>query len=197
MVPDQAIHLWPAPLGAVPQPVGGTIEGAQSAIPLARAPAVLSPGPAGSLLLAPSSSKPRDFVVVEPFFNQRKQLRLFAFFSDQVAPLVNGEPAPRLAVMSPGDSFQWATSIRVRVALFNNPRVGPPPELVLGKPCPVCRAAFAPTSITVSCQYGVVLHCDADEKEGLQCAQLRRECPVCKRPLALTEGYVNPPSDED
>jgi hypothetical protein len=191
--PFQEVHLWP-----VPSVVGSSLA-SQAAVPLR-----LPPGPFELPSAAPACSQsageagPAGSVLLEPFFNWRKQLRLLAIFRAHSDPHVNGAPAPRVAVLSPGDFFQWAPGFGgFRVALFSKPQVGPPPSAVLGKPCPVCRVPFAATATCVSCLCGVVLHCEPDEKEGLQCAQLRRECPVCKRPVVLTEGYVYPPCHED
>ena len=169
-----------------------------SALRLPFRPTVLADDlPASPALVAPGRSGATPGVLVEPFFNPRKQLRLLAWFPEAADPQVNGEPAPRWVVLAPGDFFQWAPGHSFRVALFNKPQIGPPPVSVLGKSCPVCRVPFAATSTCVACLCGVVLHCEPDEKEGLQCAQMRRECPVCRRPIVLTEGYVNPPNHED
>ena len=136
-------------------------------------------------------------VMIEPVLNQSKQARLLARFPEASDPRVNGEAAPCWVVLAPGDVFTWSHGPSFRVALFNKPQVGPPPAHVIGKPCPVCRVPFSSAATTVACLCGIVLHCEPDAKEGLQCAQLRRECPVCKRSLVLTEGDVDALPDED
>jgi hypothetical protein len=136
-------------------------------------------------------------VLLEPFFNRHRHLKLFARFPESASPVLNGDPAPRWVILSPGDVFQWEPGFIFRVGLFNKPHVGTPPAEIQGKPCPVCRVPFTGTTTCVMCLCGVALHCETDEKDALQCAQLRRECPVCRRPVVLTEGYLDPPSDED
>jgi hypothetical protein len=144
---------------------------------------------------ASPSSAPGPDVLVEPILNASNQLRLLVAFSRGSSPQLNGEPAPHRVVLAPGDHIQWLPDRSFRVALFNTPRIGPPPPSVLGKPCPNCRVPFTADAICLACICGVVLHC-APEEEGLQCAQMRRECPACKKPLALTAGYVDPPGHE-
>ncbi len=192
---NQELHLWPVN----PDPRQLVADQSASVIRLPHAPALLgdeSPLNASPSWTRHSAASPLG-VLVEPFFNQRKQLRLLAWFPAASAPQVNGEPAPRLVVLAPGDFFQWAPRHCCRIVLFNKPQIGAPPVPVLGKPCPICRVPFSPTSTCVTCVCGVVLHCEPDEKAGLQCAQMRRECPVCRRPIVLKEGYADPPSDED
>jgi hypothetical protein len=124
-------------------------------------------------------------------------LRVLVRFPPDSTPQVNGEPAPPLAVLSPGDFFQWSSAGALRVALFAEPLIGPPPPSALGRPCPVCRVPFVASSSCVACQCGVVLHCEPDGPDALQCAQMSRACPVCHRPIVLTEGYLNPTADDD
>jgi hypothetical protein len=119
-----------------------------------------------------------------------------AHFPPGSAPRVNGEAAPSLVVLAPGDFFQTAPGFGFTVALFCHPQVGAPPAGVVGRPCPFCRVPFAATATTFTCGCGAVLHCEVDAQHGLQCAQMSQACPVCKRPIALEEGYVTP-LDED
>jgi len=137
-----------------------------------------------------------DGVLVEPFFNQRKQLKLLATFPFGADARVNGEPAPRRAVLEVGDVVQWAAGVAFHVTVFNRPRVGPPPADLVGKACPICQVPFPPDTTTYTCACGCVFHCEADEKDGLQCAQLRGECPRCRRPVVLEPGYAFIPGNE-
>jgi len=190
---NQEIHLWPAALTPAPPP---TAQPPPVRLPFA--PAMLSrTTDAFALAPTPADQAAAPGVFVEPFVNARKQLRLLARFPEASIPQVNGEPAPRWIVLAPGDFFHWAPGFGFCVALFSKPQIGPPPASVLGRPCPVCRVPFADTTTTVTCLCGVVLHCEVDKAQGLQCAQIRRECPICKRAVVLTEGYVNAPSHED
>ena len=189
---NQELHLLPDARSVGPTELGAT-----------RPPLRNGPGPTQlpTEWLTPPSTVIRDpalttGTVVEPFLNAANQLRLLAIFTKASAAQVNGEPAPRRFVLAPGDHVQWQPGRGFRVALFNKPQIGPPPASALAKPCPNCRVPFAADATCLICTCGTVLHCEPEE-QGLQCAQMRRECPACKRRLSLTEGYVNPPSNED
>jgi hypothetical protein len=151
----------------------------------------LAPAPAAAGQAAASG------VEVEPFFNSRNQLRLLARFPAAADPQVNGVPASRWVVLVPGDFFQWTPGVGYHLVLFNKPRIGAPIPALRGKPCPVCRVPFVATATCVLCLCGIALHCETNAKDGLQCAQLRRECPACQRPIVLTEGYLDPPLHDD
>jgi hypothetical protein len=187
----QELHLWPALSGTRPVLVRERLP----ALRLPNEPAAISLTPLACVPLGQGVG-PGD-VLVEPVLNQRQQLKLLMRFPEAAFPVVNGEPAPRLFVLGPADFVQWGQGPGFHVALFSRPQIGPPPAAVLGKPCAVCRVPFVADSICTTCLCGAVLHCEQDRQEGLQCAQLRPDCPVCRRPLMLTEGYVNPPCDEE
>ena len=135
-------------------------------------------------------------LLVESFTTQNQQLRLFAKFPLETVVQVNGAPAPRVVVLAPGDFVQWNDKLAFYVLAYHKPQIGPPPASILGKLCPVCKLPFAPDTVCVACACGVHLHCVPAEP-GLRCAQWRRNCLVCARPLVLTEGYVNSPPHED
>ena len=164
-------------------------------------PAWLVPADGGAVraLGAGPGGEPQGAVVVEPFISPRRQLRLFARFTRGTSALVNGEPAPRYAVLAPGDELHWAAGCACRLALFIRPQIGPPPRSALGKPCPVCRTPFVERTTCVTCVCGVTLHCEADAAEPLQCAQQARDCPICRRPIVLTPAYVgfDPAANEE
>ncbi|HOC56185.1 MAG TPA: hypothetical protein PKI20_11235 [Verrucomicrobiota bacterium] len=160
--------------------------------PLAGEAPPLCPVPAGVSHFAGREPAFPVPVVLEPVRQQRGHLRLLARFSQAGAAQVNGEPAPSTVVLAPGDWFRCGTGPVVRVALFNRPQLGPPPAAELGKPCLVCSVPFTTAATCLVCPCGLVLHCEPDERDGLQCAQLRRTCPRCGRTLALDESYVNP-----
>ncbi len=192
---QQEIHLLP--VAGAGRGGNADIVSALSALKPPAAPARLIVVSSGECALLPLTENEAAGVLMEPFSDSRKQLRLFVAFSRQDRPTINGEPAPSLAVLAPGDFFQWAPGASFAVALFARPQIGPPPAAALGKPCPVCFVPFAADTICYSCACGVRLHCEADKPGALQCAQLRRECPVCRRPLVLSEGYVDPPLNQD
>ena len=192
----QEMHLRPAQMSQA-ELVGQGEAPASAALALPFAMAALrSEAGAAGLAVIQNGERERA-VVVEPFFNRRQQLRLFAMFPPGSEPWVNGHAAAAMVVMSPGDYFRWGQEPGYTVALFSRPLIGPPPPAaVLGKACPVCRLPFAADQTCVSCACGAVLHCEKDEAK-LQCAYLRSTCVVCRRRLVLTEGYVTPPSDEE
>jgi hypothetical protein len=194
--PHQELCLWPVSPPSVRGAPGRCGPLCPQPLRLAFAPARLVSLPGGAHLVSPPAGAPDSGVILEPFF-ARKQLRLFAAFTPRDLPMINGEPGPSLAVLSPGDCFQCATGYCFSVVLYARPQIGPPPAAVLGKPCPVCLLDFAAGATCYTCPCGVVLHCEADKPEALQCAQLRRECPVCGRQLILTEGYVNAPVEDE
>ncbi len=125
----------------------------------------------------------------EPLRSKRHQHRLLALFPRGCRPLVNGDPAPPIVVLSPGDRISWGQSKSFAVAVYHRPEIGPPPASSVGRPCPTCRVPLAADTRTLTCPCGVSLHCELDAKDGLQCARVSPNCPVCHRPLVLTEGY--------
>lgn len=180
---SQELHLVPIPLtpetipAVRPQP-----------IPLRFAPFSLSEYLEG--IQDPNGAESARAVLLEPFWNEQHQLRLFACFSEGIWPVINGEAASRLSLMAPGDEFSWSPGgLAFRVALYVRPLVGPPPKNVLGKPCPVCRVPFVPTTTCFTCGCGAVTHCEGPGVESLQCALLAPTCVVCRRAVVLVEGY--------
>lgn len=133
---------------------------------------------------------------VEPFRNRYGHARVFAQFAPGTSPTVNGEPAPVSFVLAPGDVVHWLNDEGgFKVGLFNRPDIGPPPETLIGKPCPVCRVPLAKQSMCVRCACGAAMHCEPDGQDSLQCAQLRQACPVCNRQLTTQEGYLEETAD--
>jgi hypothetical protein len=135
-------------------------------------------------------------VALEVLTTRQLQVRLLATFPSSVAPQVNGEPAPHRTLLAPGDVVAWADR-QYRVVLINRPRIGPPPENWWGKNCPLCRVPFVAQTTAVQCRCGVLLHCEPDGAEALQCAQLSRSCPVCQKPIVLTETILPSPNHDD
>jgi hypothetical protein len=108
------------------------------------------------------------------------------------APLrVNGTPAPQVALLREKDHVAFGAAAFF-VAVFHRPRIGAPPEALIGKECPVCLGPITASARVYVCSgCGSALHCDADENnpEALQCARLSNECVVCSRPIGLTEKF--------
>jgi hypothetical protein len=194
--PHQEIHLWPELL-SLRAGSGSSGPGVEfKPLPLPFAPMKLTDLRESPQLVAPLAASAGGSVLLEPFFNPRHQLALLATFSPESAPRVNGQPSPGRVVLGLGDHFQWSPGIAFHVTIFNQPRVGPPSAAQIGRPCPVCRVPFTTESRCYACFCGTVLHCEDDEQRGLQCAQLRQECPRCRRPVRLEEGYAFTPEDD-
>jgi hypothetical protein len=111
---------------------------------------------------------------------------------------LNGERAPLVAVLKERDQFQLGHAFNFHVAVLHQPRIGPPPAEVIGKPCPVCLVAFAAEARCYVCPCGRVLHLEGEphEENKLQCARVHTECPGCHRPIVLTEGFSGLPAFE-
>jgi len=128
--------------------------------------------------------------VVQAIDDAQHELRALFAFSRGVKPMVNGNFVPKFCVAAPGDVVQWAAGWELRLAVSNESYVGRPPEALVGQVCAVCRVPFVPETRVVVCPCGTALHCEADPERGLQCAQLRGDCPRCGRPLRLQPGSI-------
>jgi hypothetical protein len=131
-------------------------------------------------------------VVVEQIVNNRRQLRLLAIHPGGEPLRVNGQLTPRVAVLGEKDSLQLADETTLHVTFFNRPYVGKPPSELVGRQCPVCRAApFTEDSSVYICPCGVAMHIsDGGDTESLQCARLQHACVACDRPITLKEGFT-------
>jgi len=127
-------------------------------------------------------------VLLEASFAHRPQPRLLALTPGVQILRVNGQPAPRLAVLTERDTFQVNDDWIFHVAIFNRPRIGPPGPELIGRPCPVCLVPFAAGAKVQLCHCGAAFHCE--EPGGLECIQMNAECQACGRPFVLTAGYT-------
>ncbi len=105
----------------------------------------------------------------------------------------NGQPLPRLALLTVKDQLQLGDHL-LHVTLFHRPRLGSPPADFVGRECPVCRLAITPETRIFICPYcDTPLHCEGEDRpkdERLECVYLGSECPMCHRALVLQEGYA-------
>jgi hypothetical protein len=108
---------------------------------------------------------------------------------------INGSPAPRPAVLRPGDRVVFEPDVALTVMLYRRPYVGPPDTEHVGQVCPLCRVAIAPeTTIALCPACGAALHCEGEDVEAenrLECARLGSGCPRCGAALSLVEGYAH------
>jgi hypothetical protein len=107
---------------------------------------------------------------------------------------VNGQRAPRVALLSVRDQVQLPDGGVLHVTRYTQPAIGRPGAEHVGKECPVCRDRFAPETIVYVCpSCGSAAHCEGDEKpaeERLECIRLSSECPTCGAPVVMTQGYT-------
>jgi hypothetical protein len=107
---------------------------------------------------------------------------------------VNGQPAPRIAVLGVGDQVQLDDAV-LHVSRRREPRAAAPSPELLGRLCGVCRVALTVDTQILVHDCGTALHLEADSKpeaERLQCALLGN-CPVCEDAVSLEAGLVFEP----
>jgi len=156
-----------------------------SVLSLPSGPCAVIREPAGGLRLVPEPwLVPADALRIEPVRQRGHPLRLLAVADAPGALRVNGQAAPRVAVLRENDVVEWGPRVSFVVEFARRPTVGLPPPADVGRVCPVCRVPFSADVLTYGCACGTRLHCEASE-DGLQCAQRRRTCPTCHQPVAL------------
>lgn len=193
----QEIHVWPefrpgSEKSATRQPAKRS-----GALALPFAPARLCAS-AGEAEVVPMKKSPTggDGLIVEPVLSQHRQLKLFVTFPSGVEGRVNGLPAPRHALLSPGDCVRWMDGAAFHVTILNRPQVGPPTPEQIGKPCPVCRVPLRSRTVCYTCACGAALHHESGAPEALDCAQSSSICPRCQRPIVHQPAYVFTPEIE-
>lgn len=156
-----------------------------SVLALPSGPCAVIREPAGGLRLVPEPwPVPADALRIEPVLQRGHPLRLLAVAAAPAVLRVNGQAAPRLAVLRENDVVEWGPGVSFVVEFVRRPTVGLPPPADVGRACPVCRVPFSADVLSYGCACGTRLHCEASE-DGLQCAQRRRTCPTCHQPVAL------------
>ena len=122
--------------------------------------------------------------------------RLLMVCPGRKRPIINGIPAPPIALLNVRDDilFPNAFEFLAHVTLFIRPRLGPVPENRIGRKCPFCRSAFLKSSHTYTCyRCGQVIHYERvghGESNALDCANICDDCPVCRAPIYLADGFV-------
>jgi hypothetical protein len=143
-------------------------------------------------LSPPSSNSTDDTLRLEPLFSRPLEPRLLLANPPRFRAIVNGMPSPRLALLSEGDRFHFATGPAFRVALFHRPRLGPAPVEVIGVACPVCTLPLTEADRCYVCSAcGAPFHAAPHEtREGaLACAKMISHCSSCQQPIRLVPGY--------
>jgi hypothetical protein len=117
--------------------------------------------------------------------------------SSRTSIRVNGQPPPRVSLLSEGDQILLPGGVVLHVTVHHRPDVGPARPEHVGEKCLICRTAFTPESVLYACLCGRVMHHEERPAEGseeaLQCASTSSECPACQRPVSLEEGYSHVP----
>ncbi len=158
----------------------------------------LQVGPAAWVrLLAKAPAKGEPACAVEPVGGREPLLLLLSAAGARVR--VNGQPAPPVALLGVKDQVQVGGGPLLHVTAYHAARVGPAPEGLLGRECPVCRVPLAATTVYVCPGCGAALHCEGEEKgpDRLECARLSSECPACRAPVVMQEGWAYLPELAD
>jgi hypothetical protein len=144
---------------------------------------------------APLTGEPA--CVVEPVGGRQQQLLLLG--PPGACVRVNGQPAPRVALLGIKDQVQVGSGPVLHVTAYHAARVGPTPEDRLGQECPVCRVPLGATTVYVCPACRTALHCEGEEKgaDRLECARLTSECPTCRAPVVMQEGWAYLPELAD
>jgi hypothetical protein len=152
-------------------------------------------GPPRLLAQAPAQGEPA--FAVEAVGGRQPQLLLLSPAGARVR--INGQPAPRVALLSIKDQVQLDGGPVLHVTAYHAARVGPTPDDQLGQECPVCRAPLAATTVYVCPGCRTALHCEGEDKgpERLECARLTSECPTCRAPVVMQEGWAYLPEYAD
>lgn len=111
--------------------------------------------------------------------------------------LGNGLPAPRLAVLTSGDSLVPAAGCLCHVTERVRPYVGPPGDELLGKKCPFCMLPLTAQTRIFVCRCGAPYHHetaeshpDMVEADRLRCFEKVRACLSCGRAIVAEEYLV-------
>jgi len=180
----------------------GTTKLPLKAISVPDRPRYLTTNAAGAPRL---SARPRprgNSLVVEPTYDEAQPRLLLLTLSRGGAPTrVNGRPAPRVAVLSVADQIRFGDYL-LHVTSYNRPRIGSIAGADADDPgrCPMCSLPFEDGDIVYTCS-----HCPGrlhmksrprgDQEEVLRCATFVRECPSCKNPIDLEEGWSFVPDE--
>jgi hypothetical protein len=111
---------------------------------------------------------------------------------------VNGLPVPAVSVLSERDELTMpSTGLRIHVTQFQDAAVGKPnPELIGKQSCALCRTVISPDTLsTYECQCGAIMHAESHQQKqdaAMNCWALTTECPVCSRPVNISNegGYT-------
>ena len=136
-----------------------------------------------------------NIFVFQPIWNSSGS-HLLMVCPDRNRPMINGIPAPPIALLNVKDDilFPNALEFMAHVSIYTRPRLGPVPEYRIGRQCPLCRSLLLKNMLTYTCyQCGQAVHYklngDADS-DALDCANVCDNCPVCRTPIYLEDGFI-------
>ena len=136
-----------------------------------------------------------NIFVFQPIWNNSES-HLLMVCPGRNRPMINSIPAPPIALLNVKDDilFPNAFEFMAHVSLYIRPRLGPVPENRIGRKCPLCRSTFFENTPTYKCyRCGQAIHYklngDADS-DALDCANACDNCPVCRAPIFLDDGFV-------
>jgi hypothetical protein len=123
-----------------------------------------------------------------------RQPYLLLLSPGQRRPRVNGQWAPRVALLNVRDQVQLPDGTVWHVTLYTGSALGRPEAEHVGKECPVCRLRLTPeTTVYVCPSCATATHCEGEDRpadERLECIRLSSECPSCGGPVVLGQGYT-------
>ncbi len=159
----------------------------------------------GGLLLVKDNCPPKivdrhcygeeNIFVFQPIWNNSDS-HLLMVCPGRNRPMINGVPAPPIALLNVKDDilFPNAFEFLAHVSIYTRPRLGPVPENRIGSKCPLCRSTLLENTPTYTCYrcgqaIHYKLHGNADS-DALDCANVCDNCPVCRAPIYIDDGFV-------
>ena len=158
----------------------------------------ISPGRPPALARGGRPARSSDTVLLQSVWREGAP-KLLMLIPGGRTVTVNGVPAPVVSLLGERDEVAFDRSSRfiAHVAVYLNPRIGPPEEGEIGDTCPVCKAKFTRETTVYRCHNcSSALHHEGEEKpEGdrLECAGICTECPICHAAIQTSAGYRHIP----
>jgi hypothetical protein len=139
------------------------------------------------------------FLLEQIMWERVPRLLLMNMNMRSAAPLVNGNLAPPVVLLTEGDEvlFGPGGGMVGHVSIFRNVVIGPPPEKIVGELCPICLKPLAASSrvyVCQTCQSGY--HFESKELTGgeqLTCARAGLKCSVCNSAFKFNDGFTYMP----
>jgi hypothetical protein len=133
--------------------------------------------------------------VFQPIWNNTDS-HLLMICPGRKRPLINGLPAPPLALLNVKDDifFPNAYGYLAHVSIYIQPHIGPVPDNRIGRKCPLCRSVLRENTPSYICyRCGQAIHYSINggsDSDALNCVNVCDSCPVCRAPICLEDKYV-------